>query len=251
MMNRVRSLIAMLAMAAGAALAASPADVDAKGAEGNIRNALEASRPDLKVTSVEPAPVAGLFAVQFENGPVVYATADGRHFVLGDLFRVESDGFVNLAEAKRDERRAELLGEVTGDDIIAFKPQGKSKAVVHVFTDVDCFYCQLLHQHMAEYNKLGIEVRYLAYPRAGLGSESYQKIATAWCADDRQAALTRLKSRQAVAIDVCETNPVAAQFALGNRMGVEGTPAIITESGKLLPGFLPPEQLAQALGLTP
>jgi thiol:disulfide interchange protein DsbC len=246
MLKLFGSSLAVLALLLGlvATAAADPA------VEKSIRDALATSRPDLAISSVEPSPVPGIYAVQFTDGPVVYATADGSHFFLGDLFSVEAGGFVNLAERERDALRAELLKEVEPGKTIAFKSSGKPRAVVHVFTDVDCFYCQLLHQQIAEYNKLGIEVRYLAYPRAGIGSDSYNKIASAWCARNRQEALTQLKSRQSIPNNVCADNPVAEQFELGNRMGVEGTPAIITASGQLLPGFLPPAQLAQALGLT-
>ena len=96
---------------------------------------------------------------------------------------------------------------------------------------------------------LGIEVRYLAYPRAGIGSDSYQKIASAWCAEDPQDSLTILKAGGDIPRDVCEDNPIAQQLALGTDLGVKGTPALITEAGVLLPGYMPADKLAQALGL--
>ncbi|MDX9873482.1 MAG: DsbC family protein [Spongiibacteraceae bacterium] len=214
-----------------------------------IRAAMTEARPDLGISSVEESPVSGIYAVQFEGGPTVYVTGDGRYFFLGDLFSIGPVGFVNIAEQKRDQLRAELLATVQPADTIIFRPEGETRAVLHVFTDVDCFYCQKLHQEMADYNRYGIEIRYLAYPRAGIGSESYRKIASAWCSKDQQTAMTRLKRRESIPINVCSDNPVAEQFALGGRMGVEGTPALITESGTLLPGYLPAPKLAQALGL--
>ena len=170
---------------------------------------------------------------------------------MGDLYSVEPSGFVNLAEQERDGDRKALLAKVKKADMIVFSPaEQPAKAYVTVFTDVDCFYCQKLHKEMADINRLGIEVRYLAFPRAGIGSDSYKKIASAWCAKDRNEAMTRLKLRQPVATNVCPGNPVADQYQLGQEMGVTGTPALITEDGRLMPGYMPALQLAKALGVT-
>jgi thiol:disulfide interchange protein DsbC len=118
-----------------------------------------------------------------------------------------------------------------------------------VFTDSTCFYCQKLHKEVPELNRKGIEVRYLAYPRAGVGSDSYRQLATAWCSDNPQEALTKLKNREAVDDNVCPGNPVADQYALGGKLGVTGTPAIVTESGQLIPGYQAADQLIDSMGL--
>jgi thiol:disulfide interchange protein DsbC len=121
--------------------------------------------------------------------------------------------------------------------------------VVSVFTDVDCGYCQKLHQEVPQLNTMGIEVRYLAFPRAGKGSETYQKLVTAWCAQDRQATLTRYKNREPVTTKTCANNPVNAQYELGESIGINGTPALITATGELLPGYMPAAELARRLGV--
>jgi thiol:disulfide interchange protein DsbC len=217
--------------------------------EAVIKRALEGSRPDVKVASMAKSEINGLYAVQIENGPLVYATPDGKYFVVGDLFQVQAGGFVNLGEQKRNGERVKEMAAVKLDDMIIFKAKGATKAVVNVFTDVDCGYCQKLHKEVPQLNALGIEVRYLAYPRAGVGSETYQKLVTAWCAKDRQGALTRLKNRENVPVSTCANNPVAAEFALGERIGVNGTPALITTNGELIPGYMPAQELAQRLGV--
>ncbi|WP_235015452.1 DsbC family protein [Oceanicoccus sp. KOV_DT_Chl] len=230
---------------------AAPAAIEGETAIAEtIKTSLLASRPGLSVESIKASPIAGLYAVQIANGPVLYSTADGKYFVLGDLYQVAVGGFVNLAEQERESGRAELMAGVNMADMIVFSPkQQPAKASIMVFTDVDCFYCQKLHQEVPDLNRLGIEVRYLAYPRAGIGSDSYKKIASAWCAKDKQEALTKLKNRQPITTNVCATNPVAAQFSLGQQVGVTGTPALITEQGRLMPGYMPALQLASALGV--
>ncbi|MET0378220.1 MAG: DsbC family protein [Spongiibacteraceae bacterium] len=214
-----------------------------------IKRELEGSRPDVKVQSVAPSEIPGLYAVQFINGPQVYATPDGKFFVLGDLFQVQANGFVNLAETRRDGERAKLLATVKPEDMVIFKAKGKTKSVVSVFTDIDCGYCRKLHKEVPALNAMGIEVRYLAYPRAGIGSDSYQKLVTVWCAKDRQGTLTRYKNGENVPVSSCKNNPVSMEYELGDKMGVNGTPALIKPDGELIPGYMPAAELAQALGL--
>jgi len=117
-----------------------------------------------------------------------------------------------------------------------------------VFTDVDCGYCRKLHSQMSELNELGIRVRYLAYPRSGPDTPSWEKAEAVWCAKDRKDAITRAKKGEKIERDAaCKDTPVAADYELGEEMGVRGTPAIITETGEYLGGYLPPPQLAKYL----
>lgn len=227
-------------------LAAGPVD---KAVVETLTRVLEVPAMGLKVESVENSEIPGLYAVQFSNGPLVYSTASGDYFVLGDLFTVGPTGYVNLTERRRDGERLEQLASVAMDDMIVFSPAGETRAHITVFTDISCFYCQKLHREVPELNKRGVEVRYLAYPRAGVDSQAYRQLATAWCADDRQTTLTRLKNQEAVPEKVCPINPVAAQFRLGQQVGVRGTPALVTETGQLIPGYQSADDLMVTLGL--
>ncbi len=220
-----------------------------KEVEDALRSALEVPSTGLKVDTVHSSEIPGMLEVQFVNGPLIYSTAGGDYFIVGDMFGVGPSGFINLAEQRRDGERVEQLASLDIDDMIVFASVGKPRAVMTVFTDVSCFYCQKLHKEVPELNKKGVEVRYLAYPRAGVGSEAYRQLATAWCADNKQETLTILKSRQSVPENVCAGNPVAAQYLLGQKMGVRGTPAIITETGKMIPGYQSADDLMVTLGL--
>ena len=154
-----------------------------------------------------------------------------------------------FCQKRRDGERMQKLASVKESDMIIFSPKGETKAHVTVFTDVTCFYCQKLHQEVPQLNAMGVEVRYLAYPRAGLKSDGYNKLASAWCADNRQDILTKLKAKQPVPEKSCDPNPIAQQYQLGQQMGVRGTPAIVTEDGKLIPGYKPAADLVAGLGL--
>lgn len=210
---------------------------------------LQALRPDIPIENVASTPIPGIYALELAGGTVFYGTEDGRYLFAGDLYELGDDELVNLAEAGRTSKRQKLLAQVDKDDMLVFSPKGPTKAAINVFTDVDCGYCQKLHQEVPELNAMGIEVRYLAYPRAGVGSQSYQKIVSAWCADDPNAALTKLKARQTIPAATCD-NPVADQYQLGREMGVSGTPAIVLKDGTLLPGYMPARDLAEAVGVS-
>ncbi|WP_279245786.1 DsbC family protein [Candidatus Litorirhabdus singularis] len=240
-LGRYLAFAVLLSVAQGALAAATPEDL--------IRERLTQARPDFNILSIKQSEVKGMYEVQIAAGPLVYVTADATHFFLGDLFAVNDDGLVNIAEQRRDDSRKSLLAEVSMQDMIVYPATGETRARVTIFTDVDCFYCQKLHQEVPQMNAMGIEIRYLAYPRSGIGGDSYRKIASAWCAADPNAAMNKLKNRESIAQNVCEDNPVADQFALGQEMGVRGTPAMVLESGQMVPGYLSAADLAARLGI--
>ena len=130
---------------------------------------------------------------------------------------------------------------------ITFSPP-EAEYDLTVFTDIDCGYCRKLHAQVEEYNKQGIAIHYMAFPRAGIGSRSYEKAVSVWCADDKQGAMTDAKMGAEPAPDQCD-NPVARQYQAGVELGVTGTPALLTASGQLIPGYVPPDKLRERLDL--
>ena len=202
------------------------------------------------IEAVRSSPAPGIAEVQIENGPLIYATEDGDYFFLnGDLHQTSATGAINLTEERRAVTRKEQLAAVAVDDMVVFSPDGEPRDYIAVFTDVTCFYCQKLHREVDQLNAKGIEVRYLAFPRGGVDSEGAKKLATAWCAEDQQATLTELKAGVELPVNDCSDNPIAAQYQLGQDMGVSGTPAIVTSSGLMVPGYRPADDLAALLGL--
>ena len=175
---------------------------------------------------------------------VVYVTADGKYAFTGDLVELASNK--NLTEQHRRELRVKAIGNFPETEMLIFSPKDP-KYTVTVFTDIDCPYCRKLHSQIAAYNRLGIRVRYLLYPRTGPNTESWTKAEQVWCSGDRNAALTRAKLGEALNTKPCADNPVARSYALGQEFALEGTPAIITPNGELLPGYVPPDVLAAHL----
>lgn len=209
---------------------------------------LQTLRPNIRVTRVTPSPVPGIVGLEVTGGTILYGTTDGRYLFAGDLYDLTGADLVDVAEEGRAERRRALLAKVGTDGMVIFRAKGETKAAINVFTDVDCGYCQKLHLEVPQLNAMGIEVRYLGYPRAGIGSESYDRIVSAWCAKDPNDALTRIKAGENIPQATCD-NQIAAHYGLAREMGVAGTPAIILENGAMLPGYMPAAEIAKAVGI--
>lgn len=233
---RFSSLFAALALAVAAPLA------QAADAEQAIRKTLNTLQPDLKVESVSASPLKGLHQVQLEGGRVLYMSEDGQYLMQGYLYQMRDGQMVNLTEQAESVAVARQLNALPRNEMVIFAPKNP-KTHITVFTDTDCGYCQLLHKEVAELNRQGVEVRYLAYPRAGVGSPTYETLVSVWCAKNPQEAMNQAKARKKVAAATCE-NPVAKQYELGQRIGVQGTPAIFLANGQLIPGYQPADKLA-------
>lgn len=207
-----------------------------------LRKKIEKSLPDVKVSSLKAIDDTGLYEAVI-NGQILYFSKDGRYVIQGDM--VSLDSRTNLTEQRRVSLRKEALDKLDEKDMIIFGPE-KAKYTITVFTDIDCGYCRKMHSEMEKYNDLGIRVRYMSFPRGGIGSKSYDDAVNVWCAADRQKAMTKAKQGQEIATKTC-VNPVKTEFELGQQLGVQGTPSIFLESGQILPGYLPPEKLIQML----
>ena len=198
--------------------------------------------PGQKITEINKTPLKDLYEVIMPP-QLLYVSADGKYVVSGNIINTESGE--NLTMPQRDKVRAQAVEMLGEKSMIIFKPK-KVKHSVTVFTDIDCGYCRKLHGEIAEYNKLGIEVRYVAFPRAGIGSPSYKKAVSVWCADDRKDAMTKAKNQQAVPEKDCK-NPVADHYHMGEALGINGTPALVLESGQVVPGYVPAQRLFNGL----
>lgn len=200
--------------------------------------------PDAAITSVKPAPIAGLYEVML--GPtVLYMTPDAKYVFKGDV--IDLDGRVNLTDQRRTQARVEAFHQVADSSAITFAATGgKKKHSIYVFTDIDCGYCRKMHQQIKALNDGGVTVNYLAFPRTGLDSESYDKAVAVWCAADPKVALTDAKLGKRIKSAKCD-DPVAKHFHLGEAMGVRGTPAVYSEAGEELGGYIPAKELLDIL----
>jgi thiol:disulfide interchange protein DsbC len=173
-----------------------------------------------------------------------YVSSDGKYAIVGDLYDLPAND--NLTEDRRRDVRLKMLSAIPESQMVIFGP-ADAKHTITVFTDVDCAYCRKLHSQIALYNQLGIRVRYVFYPRTGPNTESWAKAEQVWCSADRKDALTRAKRGEALTVKPCTDNPVAREYELGRKFDLQGTPAIVLGNGDMLPGYVPPTELAQQL----
>jgi thiol:disulfide interchange protein DsbC len=197
-----------------------------------------------KIDDLRPSPIPGIY--EFAQGAEVsYITADGKYFIDGNLYDMKSRD--NLTEELRTHARVALIGAVPESQMLIFSPSNP-KYTITVFTDVDCAYCRKLHSEMAELNRLGIRVRYMFYPRSGPGTESWRKAEVVWCSPNRNDTLTRAKAGAALDMNItCGATPVQREYELGQNVGVRGTPAIFTENGDYISGYMEPRELLAQL----
>ncbi len=237
MPNPIRILLSVAVLACATAVSA---DEDA---EQRVLNAMQRMIPGIAPSELQAGPMDGFYEVSYGT-QIFYVSADGRYLLNGEV--LDMDRGVNVTEERKGGARLDALSALPPESLITYPATGERKHTIRVFTDIDCGYCRKLHDGMAEMNALGIEVQYLAYPRAGLGSESYRKAVSVWCADDRKEEMDRAKSGKTPKARECE-NPVADHMGLGEMVGVRGTPAILLEDGQLLPGYLPPNRMLENL----
>jgi thiol:disulfide interchange protein DsbC len=207
-----------------------------------VKSAVAKALPDAKVDSVLPSPIPGLYEVMI-GSQIVYVTADGRYFVDGRIVDLKTRE--DLTEPRLASVRKAAVDAVPEKDMVIFGP-AKYDHTVTVFTDIDCPYCAKMHSQIGQYEAEGIRVRYLFFPRAGARSASYDEAVSVWCSDDRNQALTDAKAGKKIAAKTCD-NPVDEHMAVGRQVGVSGTPAIMLETGDMIPGYVEPKRLAQMI----
>jgi thiol:disulfide interchange protein DsbC len=216
-----------------------------------------------KIESIEKSEFPGIYKVYFGDLQPLYVSKDGKYFIYGQMFKINwntagvgsfagqnyrsvAPNVDNLTDLDILEKRLLLMQEIKISELISFESK-RQQYELTVFTDVDCGYCRKLHKEIKQYNDLGITIRYAAFPRSGLGTDAFTKMVGAWCSVDSKKAITDLKNGKNQSLSFCDSQPVAKHYAIGKKLGVTGTPAIITETGDLLPGYYSAEDLLKKL----
>ncbi len=240
--SKIRHFItAVAALAVFAVAPATAEDVDAELEQ--VRQKVNEMFEVINPEDVNPSPVDGWYSIH-RGSVIAYVSANGRYLLQGDL--IDLDQNINLSEAVRNNSRRDLMSAIPDADVIAFSPTDVKYSVT-IFTDVDCTYCRRLHNQIDEYLAYGIEIRYLMYPRNGPTSPAWATAQEVWCSSDRNGALTAAKADRKFASTDCDSTIVDHHYALGQEVGLSGTPAIILNDGTLISGYLPPDQLKARL----
>lgn len=223
----MKKLLTALLITASATAMASDAEIKSK------LQALGA-----KNIEVKDSPVKGLKTAVTDQG-ILYVSENGQYVLQGKMYELTNKGPVDVA------------GKFLADKVNALKsemivyPAKNEKYVVTVFMDITCHYCHILHQQLKEYNDLGITVRYLAFPRAGM-NETARQMEAIWTSKDPVFALNEAEKGN-LPKELKTPNIVKRHYDLGVQLGVQGTPSIVTSTGELIGGYLKPKDLLAAL----
>jgi thiol:disulfide interchange protein DsbC len=238
--SSIRLIFAAAVLISGAALAQTGPAAAKPDPRATIANKIEG----LHVEDVRISPVTGIYEITRDSN-VSYVSSDGRYAIVGDMIDLDSDA--NLSENRRRSIRSRIIETIPESEMVVFSPKDP-KYTITVFTDIDCGYCRKLHSQIAEYNRLGIRVRYLFFPRSGPDTESWHKAEAVWCSSNRNDAMTKAKNGENLPEKKCGAERIVARdYDLGQKIGVDGTPAIFLSTGELLPGYAPPTKLVQYL----
>jgi thiol:disulfide interchange protein DsbC len=199
--------------------------------------------PGILPEFIADSPLPGIYEITV-GASVAYVSKDGRYLLRGELIDLETE--TNVTAQRQGKARKDVLAAVDESQMVIFSPPDPIYTVT-VFTDIDCGYCRRMHREMDQLNALGIRVRYLFYPRSGPGTGSWTKANDVWCASDRNAAMTAAKNGEEVVATNCGTTPVREHYELGQQVGLQGTPAVVTDSGDIVGGYLPPDALLARL----
>jgi len=205
-----------------------------------LKQALAKSMPNVKVSRITEAPIEGLYEV-IVGSQVVYMSVDARYMIEGDLIDLKTSR--NVTEEAKSVIRLSAVEKLGADNMLVYKPE-KVKNTITVVTDIDCPYCRRLHSEIPDYMKNDIQVQYIFMPLKG--AADMKKTVSVWCADDQQLALDTAKSGGKVEEKTCD-NPIKNHMAVARELGIRGTPAILLEDGRLLPGYVPVDKLVVEL----
>ena len=241
-------MVSVAALALGTSVLAlgPPARAAAAGAEqdplATLKATLEQRYPDIKIESIEPAPVAGLYEV-FMGGRIVYVDASGEHLLLGKL--VETRTRRDLTAADLDRHRSIDFHKLPFERAIKIV-KGNGRRQLALFADPDCPYCRELEKELRSVTDLTVYI--FLFPLESLHPEATAHARAIWCSPDRATAWTQwmLERTAPPAAAGCAGDPVSEIQDLAGSLQVSSTPTMFLESGRRLSSALKANEL-QAL----
>ena len=178
-----------------------------------------------------------------------YLIEGGRYIVIGEMIDLKMAQ--NLTELSHRNLVVEEFANFPSEGTIVFPAEKEERAVLNVLTDTSCGYCQVLHKEVKFLQAAGISVRYFPYPRGGSRGPGYDDLRRVWCSDDKREAMSIAKKASPGELSengaCAEAEAVDKSYKLGNRLGINGTPALYAGSGAAFPGYVPYQQLGPQL----
>jgi len=225
------------------ALVCATALVPAFADEAAIRKAIAERLPDFpKIDEVVKGPAPGLYEVRVGTD-IFYTDERGDYLIIGQV--VDTKTRSNLTEARLAKLTQIDFASLPLKDAIVWK-QGTGARKLVVFADPNCTYCKRFERELQ--NVKDVTVYTFLYPI--LGGDSPDKSRNIWCAKDNTKAWREWMINGATparAMGTCDTGALTRNVDLGRRHKVTGTPALVFEDGRRVPGAMPSEQLEKQL----
>ena len=201
---------------------------------------------ELEIDSIQRSEVENFYEIELSDKSFFYVEENAQYLFLGDIYKLGENELINISQQKKFSSSQEMLKKINPESLISFTPE-LIKYKIYVFTDVDCGFCRKFHNQIDAYLNEGIQINYLAFPRSGIESETYKKMTTAWCSDDRQKVLTGLKNDEVFDQIDCVDNPIKEHYQLAKSIDIQGTPTIISSTGLTIPGFIEAKEIVEYL----
>jgi thiol:disulfide interchange protein DsbC len=211
--------------------------------EAVIRKNLTERLPDFpKIDEVNKTAIPGLYEVRI-GSEIVYTDERGDHVIQGNIIDTKTRS--DLTQARLDKITAIDFAALPLKDAVVWK-QGTGARKIVVFADPNCGYCKKFETDMQQVKD--VTVYTFLYPI--LGGDSPDKAKNIWCAKDNGQVWRDWMIHGTAAprsMGNCDTSVLQRNVALGKKFRVNGTPSIVFEDGKRVPGALPPAEVEKQL----
>lgn len=212
-----------------------------------LKETLVKEMPGLTIDSLRSTPIPGI--VELVSGPdVAYVTADGTHMIQGTLFNIVKRK--NLTEQTMSAVRVKEINGIPASALLVFPANGTVKHTITVFTDPSCPFCLRLNGEIQKLNDLGVTVKYALYSRSGNNTLTGRQLSEVLCSADPKLELAKFfaaSSREAKGANCDRAAGLETIARIAPRVGLKGTPHIVTDTGMAFSGYQSASELLRTL----
>lgn len=201
------------------------------------------------VVAVLPGPIPGIWEVDVrKDGKTypLYLDYSGKYFFNGQILRMSDR--VNLTGLRyTDLNRIDVAAIPLEEAILYGSPDAKRKVIV--FDDPDCPWCRRLHGEIKKVVARDPDVAFLVrvYSRNN-DPRTVQKALSIVCGKrDAARLLDDAFAGKKLPAAKCGSKAVETTAKLAERLGIQGTPAMILPDGRLISGYREADALHRLL----
>jgi thiol:disulfide interchange protein DsbC len=203
----------------------------------DAKNLLKHVIPDMKVHQIGMSPVKGLWEVFFESGGrkgLIYIDFGKKFIFSGSLISIADRR--NFTQERFNELNRADLSQIPLDDALVMGEKAAKYKVI-VFDDPECPYCAKLHQEMkkivAERKDIAFYIK--MFPLK-IHPQAYDKAKAILC-EKSIALLSDAHDKKPLPKPSCETTLVDEHIKQAQKLGLNGTPALIMPDGRIVQGY--------------